>query len=254
MHADCGPTPGPRAIARGGCQPGRDRAAAPPRLRRIGGVEAFAPLDLEQGGTWMGVSEFGLFVGLTNRFGVPKDPHRRSRGALVEEALQHPDLASARAFAEGLDPRAENGFHLVVADRREAFCVVGDGRELRAHPLGPGVHVVTERAWGAAPSERQTWLEARFASPGPAALTERALRDTLAQHNGGPFDSVCVHAPAHRYGTRSSAIVEVPTDPHLPLRWAYTEGPPCRHPWRVELVRFQAGSSKGVSSARPTEL
>lgn len=207
-----------------------DRPAEGPRLRRFGEVRVVAPLDLEGGGTWMGISEWGLFAGLTNRFGIPRAAGRRSRGEVVVEALQRCDVKSAFEWASELDPKRENAFHLVVADRSSAFKVVADGTHLSAEPLGPGVHVVTERAFGAAPSERQRWLEARLSARDPAELTLDGLAALLRDHAGGPFDGVCVHVPARNYGTRSAALLEIPKAKGLPVFWA-AGGPPCTHPF-----------------------
>ncbi|HLT35932.1 MAG TPA: NRDE family protein, partial [Enhygromyxa sp.] len=66
-----------------------DRPAIDPRVWAPGEVAArrvLAPRDLRAGGTWLGVNDAGLFVGITNRRAIP-DPRRRSRGELVFEAL-----------------------------------------------------------------------------------------------------------------------------------------------------------------------
>jgi len=48
---------------------------------------AFGGRDQLQGGTWFGINEHGLVVGLTNLAGGVLDPSRRSRGLLVVELL-----------------------------------------------------------------------------------------------------------------------------------------------------------------------
>jgi uncharacterized protein with NRDE domain len=217
------------------------RPAEGPAPRRFGAARAFAPLDLEAGGTWMGLSEGGLFVALTNRFGRPRVPGRRSRGRLVTEALTHPTAAEAAGWARDLDAARENGFHLVAADRRSAHLVWTDGERLHHRDLEPGrVHVVTERGLGAAPSDRQRRLEARFAAPiDPARLTPEALAEVLRSHAGGPFEGVCVHVPERSYGTRSAAILELFFDPARPPTWLRANGPPCQAPFEPERVRFE---------------
>src|SRR6266542_1841340 len=46
------------------------RASSGPRAWERG---FFAPRDEAAGGTWLGVTSSGAFVGVTNRFGAPKD-------------------------------------------------------------------------------------------------------------------------------------------------------------------------------------
>src|SRR5689334_15144839 len=73
-----------------------DRPSSPPSIWPGGFL---APRDDRAGGTWLGVNRAGVFVGITNRAFAPQDPARKSRGAIVTEALS---LRSARAIHEAL--------------------------------------------------------------------------------------------------------------------------------------------------------
>lgn len=223
------------------------RPAESPAPRKLAGTSVFSPLDRKRGGTWMGLSQAGLFVGLTNRFGVPVDPSRRSRGAVVTEALGLGSVASARAWAHALVAEQENGFHLIAVDGTDALLVVATGRDIRIESLGTGIHILTERAFGAALSGRQESLDRRFHHLRPADLEHRALAELLRSHGNGAFDSVCVHATpygvkpapdAPAYGTRSSAIIEMYRDRRRVPRWWGTDGPPCRNPLTERAVYF----------------
>src|SRR5206468_12767125 len=96
-----------------------DRPAAAPFLWS-GSPRFIAPRDELAGGTWLGLNEHGLFVGLTNRAGAAPDPTRRSRGLLVTDALGAASAAELAARIALLDPRAHSPFLLVWADRAEA--------------------------------------------------------------------------------------------------------------------------------------
>src|SRR6202012_5716865 len=61
------------------------RPAVPPFLWP-GAPRVPAPRDEVGHGTWLGLNEHALFVGITNRAGAPPDRSRRSRGALVSDA------------------------------------------------------------------------------------------------------------------------------------------------------------------------
>lgn len=169
------------------------------------------PLDLQAGGTWIGVSARGVFAGVTNHYlrfeGYP-DPTRRSRGELVPRALAAPSAAEAAEALRPLDASRWNPFHLVVADARGAFLWWYDGEEQGVEALGPGLHVVTEsdrEGRGA----RAEWLRARW----PTDPSLARLRELLVHHGAPPpaGPTTCIHADP-LYGTRSSAILRLAPD------------------------------------------
>jgi len=189
------------------------------------GPAYLAPLDAVAGGTWIGISAWGLFAALTNFHAGPPfpDPLRTSRGLLVLRALSRDSVAGAWAELRRTDPSTYNPFHLVVADVERAFLWRYDGRSATFHDLAPGLHVITEsdHAGGSARAER---VRARWpARPDPAAL-----REVLAQHADSPRDGTCIHLDPH-YGTRSSAVVRLAPA----LAWSslsVANGRPCTTP------------------------
>jgi uncharacterized protein with NRDE domain len=228
------------------------------RQGRAGEPARATPLDLQAGGTWMGVSARGVFAGVTNHFvrlGWRPDPALRSRGELVPLALAAPSAAEAAAALAGLDPARWNPFHLVVADARDAFLWWWDGESHALAPLAPGLHVVTERdPEGRGP--RAERLRARW----PADPSPVRLRELLAHHGAeglegagierllrtfATSDATCVHGdPA--YGTRSSAILRLTGD--LASSELYVaDVRPCLAPHedRSELLVALARTSRG---------
>ncbi|MEM7671683.1 MAG: NRDE family protein [Pseudomonadota bacterium] len=97
-----------------------DRPTEPPAPRVVEGVRIFAPRDARADGTWIGLNEHGVFVAITNRFGLHPDRSRHSRGRLVLYALATSSASEAFERILGLDPKMENGFHLIMADRSQA--------------------------------------------------------------------------------------------------------------------------------------
>lgn len=206
-----------------------DRPARPPELMADRPIALIAPLDEVAGGTWLGLNAAGLFAGITNRFGAPPDPALPSRGQLVFEALaEHEPEAAARRLAD-LDPTGHNRFHMLLADRRNAWRVHHDGRAVHAEPQGSGIHLLTERSLGAAAGQREPWLTERLAGlTGGPAPDDRVLRDLLTFHDpDDPFDGTCVHADWLGYGTRSSMLLKL-GEPGLGGRMLFADGPPCR--------------------------
>jgi uncharacterized protein with NRDE domain len=200
-----------------------------------------APRDEEAGGTWLGVSERGLFVGVTNRAGEPRDPKRRSRGELVTRALTAPSASALHAELAGLDPAEHNAFHLLYAARDGAFITFAEGGRLVQRALAPGLAIVTERSPHGDDTPRAKLIRRRFAeaieprlAAGGTAATPGvldALGALLALHDDDdPIAGTCVHADALGYGTRSSLVLWLdPAARGSAMRWA--EGKPCRVPF-----------------------
>lgn len=203
------------------------RPASPPHLWP-GTPRVIAPRDDLAGGTWLGLNEHGLFVGVTNRAGPPPDATRRSRGKLVLDALRAPSAAALHDKLADLDPAAYNPFHLLYADRASAHLTWSDGAALHRADLGPGLHVVTERSFGAGDAARADLVRRRWEALGDPS--SEGLQALLAEHAGDPFAATCVHADAFGYGTRSSMILRL-ADTWAETRLAWAEGKPCRTPF-----------------------
>ena len=223
-----------------------DRPSEPPALRD-GEVPYVAPRDAEAGGTWIGVSEGGLVVAVTNRWLDADREGDRSRGQLVRDCLTAASAEDAvRTVERELDERAYDGFNLVLADDRAAFLLTYDGG-LGVTRLDPGVHVVgnvggvingAERF--AVPERRRAFGEERADSarriaaalvpePGEsgASWLDRAS-GVLADHEYG----ACLHGDG--FGTRSFTRIRTGPDPEM----AYADGRPCET--STEAVRLPA--------------
>ena len=119
-----------------------------------------SPLDLEAGGTWLGLSHHGVFAGLTNlrpasscasgADGVEGDvdgvrgeavPGLLSRGEVVVAALEADSASAAAQAFEDLAECSYNPFQLLIADEHDAFLVVYRDRA-RVVALEPGPHIV----------------------------------------------------------------------------------------------------------------
>ena len=208
------------------------RASEPPSVRVVDGARVLAPRDVVAGGTWLGVTARGLFVGITNRYD-PSAIGREfpgSRGQLVMDALAAGSAAAAAERMASVDPAGQGPFHLLMADRDGAALVWSDNETLHRSALPPGIHVVTERSFDAAPTAREPLLagELEGVDGGPPPSIE-AWRRMLSHHGNNPFEGTCVHADARNYGTRSSTLVSIPRAGAPTVHHA--DGPPCRTPY-----------------------
>jgi uncharacterized protein with NRDE domain len=202
----------------------------------------------------------------------------RSRGEVVTMALEAESAAHAIETISRLEEGTYNPFQLLVADGHEAWLVVyrGSGRAVRLEP-GPHIvgNVVDERIETELGLDAADSLESSgpVASVGLVADEEPRARkltrirtrveklmtesgrdyfDGLAricrehvedateggrEEDQSPFESTCVHV-ANRYGTRSSLLLELSTDPATNRLWT-TDGPPCERSFenRSSLLR-----------------
>jgi uncharacterized protein with NRDE domain len=168
------------------------------------GGRFLAPRDDTAGGSWLGLTRTGMFVGITNRHPPLLRADRVSRGVLVIDALKFATARDAAAHLRGIAGDRHNGFHLVTADAHDAFITWSDGQTAHQTRLEPGLHVVTERSLGAA-DDRARADKVRALWPDdddPAAL----MRMLAAGQDADPFANVCVDVPSLDYGTRSSLV------------------------------------------------
>ena len=209
-----------------------ERPAEGPAIRAAAGAPIAAPLDLEAGGTWLGVNAHGLFAGILNRPTRSPDPRRRSRGLLVHDVLRSRTASEA---AEGLRVLAEgayNPFNLFVGDGATAYALVYEGRpELRELEPGPHVFSNGDPDDRAVPKVARLFERAESLVSKPAKVVVDALESVCRSHepDPDPRQSACVHAGA--YGTRSSALLALATQPGERM-FRFADGPPCTAEYR----------------------
>jgi uncharacterized protein with NRDE domain len=192
--------------------------------------------DLRAGGTWLGMNQFGLVVGLTNRrlsAEQTPDPTCRSRGLLCLEVLQKRVAREVAAHLEGEPANRYNPFNLLVMDHDEAYWIAYD-HSARSQALHPGLHILANgniNDFETVRIRRARQLLESSASTDLASLLpllERVCRD----HEQGVQDreTICMHRPQKNYGTVSSTIFALPSAQRRSLYW-YADGPPCTTPY-----------------------
>jgi hypothetical protein len=206
----------------------RERPSEPPRIWPAGFL---APRDARAGGTWLGLAPSGLVAGLTNRSRERADPGRGSRGRLVTEALAAGTARAAVARVERLGFAApQNPFNLLVADRQDAFLLVGGEDGIRSRALPPGTHVLTnEHELG----------ELVLGDPAPPDEIDAAFARLAAlcrDHGHAGSYAVCKHG--EHYGTVSSALIAAGDG--RPHRFATLDGLPCRGEYREPAAELSA--------------
>ncbi len=189
-----------------------------PELGIVGGR------DLTAGGTWMGATADGFFVGLTNqRTYDAADPSRRSRGAVVLTALELNDRAAVDGWLRTLRPDDFNPFNLLYGDAHGLHVAYAWPGMAQVHieAVPPGLHVLPNDRLDSPAFPKVARARALLADVAPAELwpaMQAALADTqapdplpdeplnrLPEAYKGPLHALRVITPV--YGTVSATAV-----------------------------------------------
>ena len=206
--------------------------------------------DLERQGTWMGVTDTGFFVGLTNqRVAAALARSPRSRGEVVLRALETGSVEGVERYLSGLDAREYLPFNLIYGTAETLRVAYGrpTAERLLVGDVPPGVHVLSNEVLDspALPKvPRARALAERFAHTPwpqtvqhlgallsdhelpehpPVLLPEEASRPEIVER-ARQLQALCIHTPG--YGTRSSAILALA--PGRVAQYLAAEGPPCQ--------------------------
>lgn len=203
---------------------------APSLLRRNPAV--FCGRDEKEGGTWCGINEHGVFVGLTNLTLRAPEPGRRSRGLLCTDMLLCVTAAEAEQAARHLQAQLYNPFNLVVSDGVHAFRVQYDD-ETTVELLAPGIYATTNWPRGRDGDAKRERSEERVAAAIQGSVEVSSLVVALQnlarthERNGDPRASLCCHA--HGYGTRCSSIIGRGVNGQT--MFVHADGSPCTTPY-----------------------
>ena len=208
------------------------RAWRPPARHWPDRPGVLAGLDEEAGGSWMGLNEAGVMAAILNRRGsLGPAQGKRTRGALVLEALDHDTAGAAAEAMTQVDGSAYRSFNMLVADREDAFWIRhAGGRGVSAQPVGAGLSMLT--AWDLndrVNSDRTDHYLPRFeaaCAPDPDAPESWADWEALlASEETAPgiFDpNGAMHVRTDwGFGTVSRALLALPADGNAAPVWRF---------------------------------
>ena len=186
----------------------------------IGGI------DLEAGGTWLGITESGRFAAVTNVREPNMAKAASSRGALTRDFL----LADMPAgdYAEQIEGSHYAGFNLLLSDGESLlYCSNRDGKP-RALP--PGIYGLSnhllDSPWPKLVQARQRFTAALQHLPEEAAFFELLADQTIVEDDKLPQTGVplewerllsAVFVKSENYGTRASTLLWQGSDGTLKL-------------------------------------
>lgn len=219
-----------------------DRPSAPPSV--IGTLPAIlAGKDLRAGGTWLGVNEYGLLVGILNRRAPNSLPTRdeyRSRGLLCLELLRLKDVTDVERIFHTLSATAYQPFTIVGADSSNVCVACNIDEKIEMVKLQEGLHVFSNSAAFNAQSEKVSRVYEQFLKLSQTADERLSVSDyvgeiarvlgdhSLGQDSNDPRDAICVHGEIS--GTVSSSVIFY-SDTAQQFQSYYCDGAPCRNPF-----------------------
>ncbi|MFC5474189.1 NRDE family protein [Paraherbaspirillum soli] len=108
--------------------------------------DIYAGRDLQDGGTWIGITRGGRFAALTNvRAPAERRADAPTRGTLVSDFLSSKQSAAEYIAKVAPDAAAYNGFNLLVGDGRQLiwYSNKGDADARNGQPLTPGIYGIS---------------------------------------------------------------------------------------------------------------
>ncbi|MBS1139597.1 MAG: hypothetical protein H6R13_1050 [Proteobacteria bacterium] len=173
-------------------------------------------LDLEAGGTWLGITDIGRFAAVTNVREPGMTKGLRSRGALTRNFLT--TTVAASEYASQIDYAQYSGFNLLLSDNDSlVYC---SNREDEPRTLAPGVYGLSNQLLDS-PWPKLLQARERFAEALPGLPDESAFFDLLSDQSivadknlpstGVPIEwerlLSAIFVKSETYGTRASTLV-----------------------------------------------
>ena len=228
----------------------RDRPAEPPRIHSGQTRSWLGGIDLEQGGTWLGINDAGLIVAITNRpkSNIPAEP--RSRGLLCRDLLDRPTIETARDEAlQLLTSEPFDGCNVLLAGIGQTVLIEA-ADDLRTIPLPPGIHTIAN---GPLDDPHNPRIERIARSLQQFSTSDHELGDWLAEAQrlcGLPSEdnqpALCLSDGS--WGTVSAAVIAL-TDQPANVRYLHADGPPNGAPFRDDSLRLRNLLQAGQSAA-----
>ena len=141
------------------------RPSAPPQAL-LEKPWVFGGKDLIAGGTWLGVNEHGLIVGIVNRrVEAPRAMNTpRSRGLLCLDMLRAKDVAQAREWLAQEDGSNYQPFIVLVASAEAALVAYNSANEIRQIELEAGIHVFSNTSFSDPNSDKLSHAHQLFSA------------------------------------------------------------------------------------------
>lgn len=208
-----------------------ERPAAPPRVH-YGRPKVICPVDRKDGGTWIGVNQYGLVVAVISRLKpsvTASSP--RSVYTLCRELL---NCASAQQAVSMCCEQLRTGeyppTHFLCADRRSG-AVVQFGEDLEVVPLTPGLHLLSAASLDDPRDPRQDFARRMMTLQRlDSAVAFLAAASRVFSRKADPEGRRGLVITGREFGTVASSLLAITNRPSQAV-FHYAAGPPSDTPY-----------------------
>jgi hypothetical protein len=227
----------------------RDRPSLTPSIQS-GKPRVLCGIDQKAGGTWLGVNQNGLFVGLCNRATGTPLFGQRSRGSLALDLLRCTSASKAldRAHAEFAKTRYE-GCNIIIADAKCGYAIHADERQ-EVVELREGLNIIGARNLND-PDDQRVQMARRLLTlqtlDSPVKFLAVASR-VFARAPVGPGRPSMVVRNSD-YGTVSSTLIALGVKPRDAI-YQFSNGAPDQSKYEDYSPMLRDILSRGLREAR----
>ncbi len=227
-----------------------DRRSTGPSIQ-AGKPRILCPTDQRSGGTWLGVNQHGVFVGICNRRTLEPLGSNRSRGLLCKEVLRGSDSQSCMERAlEELDKHQFEACNLVVADRDRGF-VIHHEYENEVVEMRAGLNIVGARNLND-PRDERVQLASRLLTlqtlDSPVKFLAVASR--VFARSPTPTGRANMVMRGADYGTVSSTLIALGAKPRDAI-YQYSDGPADEARYEDYSPLLRDILSRGLRESKP---
>jgi len=226
-----------------------DRRSTAPSIQS-GKPRILCPVDQRSGGTWLGVNQHGVFVGICNRRTLEPLGSNRSRGLLVKEVLKA--TSSGSALDRALDDLCKHQFeacNLVIADRDQAFAIHHE-TDNEVLDLQPGLNIIGARNMND-PRDERVQLANRLLTlqtlDSPVKFL--AVASKVFARSPNPMARASMVVRGADYGTVSSTLIALGAKPRDAI-YQHSDGPADESRYEDYSPLLRDILSRGLREAR----
>ncbi|MCD0463089.1 NRDE family protein [Roseiconus lacunae] len=226
-----------------------DRPSLTPSIQS-GKPRVLCGIDQKAGGTWLGVNQNGLFVGVCNRATAMPLFGQRSRGSLAMDLLRC--TTASRALEKALGELAETqyeGCNLVIADAKSGYAIYSDQRQ-EVVDLQPGLNIIGNHNLND-PDDERVCMARRLLTlqtlDSPVKFLAVASRVFARAPVGPGRPSMVVRNKD--YGTVSSSLIALGVKPRDAI-YQYSNGAPDQTKYEDCSPMLRDILSRGLREAR----
>jgi uncharacterized protein with NRDE domain len=113
----------------------RDEASSLKNTHSIDGTRLVYPVDLTSNGSWFGINDSGVVLGLLNRYQEPLNQNVVSRGTIIPKALSLGGVEEIIEFCCNLKVSNYSPFDLVLISNKKCYRFKWNGNDFNISPF-----------------------------------------------------------------------------------------------------------------------